>query len=145
MHRRPKNFSPHPKRSYNMKLYFRSLFCCVWTPADSLAVCSACCQLSIPNKNTPGTMEPTAAQTKKKIYVTSPTHHTNCLVFPQNIWRSALACTPQLPSVTCNQYSDGALSTMPATVRSQKATVYRRRPPHSENFFFYNLHSSRHT
>lgn len=49
-----------------MKLYFRSLFCCVWTPADSLAVCSACCQLSIPNKNTPGTMEPTAAQTKKK-------------------------------------------------------------------------------
>ena len=49
-----------------MKLYFRSLFCCVWTPADSLAVCSACCQLSIPHKNTPGTMEPTAAQTKKK-------------------------------------------------------------------------------
>ena len=48
-----------------MKLYFRSLFCCVWTPADSLAVCSACCQLSIPHKNTPGTMEPTAAQTKK--------------------------------------------------------------------------------
>ena len=84
-----------------MKLYFRSLFCCVWTPADSLAVCSVCCQLSIPNKNTPGTMEPTAAQTKKKIYVTSPTHHTNCLALPQHIWRSALAYTPQLPSITC--------------------------------------------
>ena len=78
-----------------MKLYFRSLFCCVWTPADNSAVCSACCQLSIPHKNTPCTMEPTAAQTKKKNFVTSPTHHINCLVFPQDIWRSALACTPQ--------------------------------------------------
>ena len=50
-----------------MKFYFRSLFCCVWTPADNSAVCSVCCQLSIPHKNTPGTMEPTAAQTKKKL------------------------------------------------------------------------------
>ena len=57
-----------------MKLYFRSLFCCVWTPADSLAVCSACCQLSIPHKNTPYTMEPTAAQTKKKKFTSQVPH-----------------------------------------------------------------------
>ena len=120
VHRRPKNFSPHPKRGYNMKFYFRSLFCCVWTPADNSAVCSVCCQLSIPHKNTPGTMEPTAAQTKKKNYVTTLPIYIYLLVNPQHVWRSALACTPQSASAACNRRVYLAVDAMPATVRSQK-------------------------